>query len=188
MKNLKLLIIMIVCFALPFSTYANRTNFKEHSDWNSMLTTEKKETVAIIETIKAHEVYSIFMYKDGGHIKTISVEKAISEKGSTKIAKPIEVSCKARVDKKSVFSTKCLVYDDDNYNYIGIGKIDLEPFLKDSTEGKTIRFEIGSTKKDSTPVYFSFSLNGFSEAYIRAYSLIMHNDEDYYENASYFDN
>lgn len=204
MKKIKMLLLICSCLVAFSSAFADTvTNLQRHKDWYSMLFTTSSRITGRVTTAPelGGDIFTLdLFYADKNPDATswnffISTMKQNGDKGWISVQTPVELSCALRVDSKTVYSTSCKFFDDEESTYLTFDTSYIHrQFLAECVEGATLRVKFNMNNKD----YFSrFSLSGFTSAFVRAKSLLKANKDSAYfdksknpsvkSDASYFD-
>ena len=204
MKKIKMLLLICSCLVAFSSAFADTvTNLQRHKNWYSMLYTTSSGIKGRIATAPelSTDIFTFDLFRDDKNPDVtswtffISTMKQNGDKGWISVKTPVELSCALRVDSKTVYSTSCKFFDDEEKTYLTFDTSYIpRQFITECAEGANLRVKFNMDNKD----YFDrFSLSGFTSALNRANILFKaNNDSAYFDksknpsvksDASYFD-
>lgn len=179
-KIILTLFVVLISLVSIFPANAEVLRKQTHKRWSSFILANDGTQNPRIATINNNEIaLTVDFYKDnyGNYSYVVSVIIPDNEnkyKDTSYIVRDMQV----RVDNKPIQYINSRVSHSNGGWFLEFGKGLADSFLEQAKKGHTIRIKLML----DDPLYFSYSLSGFTAAYNRAMSLFPHTktDADYF--------
>ena len=136
----------------------------KYGSWRTGYLYLNNETFARMATFN-HETLSAFAVdlKGNYYFASLIVAKTPKYKGRINNTNTTKIPCQLRIDSREIFYNSCYLEETTDSFYIVIPEgLDLR-FLEEARKGYTLRIKL----ETYDPIYFSFSLKGFTKGYAK---------------------
>lgn len=167
--NLIFSLFLSAAVAIGAQAKAAEGHFEEtasYKSWSVGYFEKNNKTFARLITINNGAAFALD-FENTTYYATATVLKAEGGRCRNNNSQKEMVNCFLRIDTKDMYSTTCDIEENTNFFLITINSGLNEKFLKEAMAGRTLRLKLDFP----SPVYFSFSLSGFTKGYAKVSQL-----------------